>query len=158
MVMGAGIPRRRFLAGTSAAGAALAVPWFGDSRNTPAFLQQSTSTPAFQQSPPLRKFVQALRGLAEIPVAAPDDFPAPVTGVRHYSLSMVQFEDQLHPDLGPTTLWGYKPAVVPGGGDQPQRHLGGIIIANHGEPVQITFTNTLPPRSIIHQRTRGLAS
>jgi spore coat protein A, manganese oxidase len=140
-VMHGQITRRRFLADTAAAGAALVVPWYADSEM--AF--------AFSQSPALRKFVGPLRGIGPggIPVAAPDDFPAPVTGVTHYSISMTQFEDQLHPDLGPTTLWGYKPAVTLGGENQPQRHLGGIIIAHHNEPLQITFTNALPARHII---------
>lgn len=135
------ITRRQFLAGTVAAGAALAVPWYFDTRA--AF--------AFYQSPGLRKFAQPLRGVGPrgIPVAAPDAFPAPATGVTHYSLAIAQFTDQLHPTLGPTTLWGYHPAVPLGGGVQSQRHLGGIIVAQRDRPVQITFTNILPPKHIL---------
>ncbi len=129
------------MAGTVAAGAALAVPWYFDSRS--AF--------AFFQSMGLQKFVQPLRGVGPggIPVAAPDAFPAPVTGVTHYSLTIAQFTDQLHPNLGPTTLWGYNPVVPLGGGVQPQRHLGGIIVAQRGAPIQLTFTNTLPSKHIL---------
>jgi spore coat protein A, manganese oxidase len=134
------ITRRHFLAGTVVAGAALALPWYFHSR----------SALAFYQSTGLQKFVQPLRGVGPggIPVAAADTFPAPVTGVTHYSLTVAQFTDQLHPNLGPTTLWGYNPAV-PLGGTQSQKHLGGIIVAQRGTPIQLTVTNTLPPKHIL---------
>lgn len=101
---------------------------------------------AFSQSPGLRKWVTALRGVGPggIPVAAPDATPAPVTGVTHYTIGIAQFADQLHPDMGPTTLWGYNPTVPLGGGIQPQKHLGGLIVAQKGAPIQITFRNNLP--------------
>src|SRR6266571_2426605 len=63
--------------------------------------------------------------------------------------AIAQFTDQLHPTLGPTTLWGYKPTVALGGGAQPQKHLGGIIVAQRDKPIQITFTNTLPSKHIL---------
>jgi spore coat protein A len=135
------ITRRHFLKATAAAGVALAVPRYFDPR----------SALAFYQSTGLRKFAQPLRGVGPggIPVAAPDAFPAPVTGVTHYSLTIAQFRDQLHPHLGPTTLWGYNPVVPLGGGTQPQRHLGGIIVAQRGVPIQLTLTNRLPPKHIL---------
>jgi spore coat protein A len=135
------ITRRQFMAGTVVAGAALAVPWYFDTGS--AF--------AFYQSKGLQKFVQPLRGVGPggIPVAAPDAFKAPVTGVTHYSLTIAQFRDQLHPSLSPTKLWGYNPVVPLGGGAQPQRHLGGIFVAQRGKPIQITFTNTLPSKHIL---------
>jgi spore coat protein A, manganese oxidase len=135
------ITRRQFMAGTVVAGAALAVPWYFD----------TSSALAFYQSTGLQKFAQPLRGVGPggIPVATPDAFAAPVTGVTHYSLTTIgQFTDQLHPKLGPTTLWGYNPAV-PLGGAQSQRHLGGIIVAQRDVPIQLTFTNTLPPKHIL---------
>lgn len=133
--------RRQFLAKTATVGAALSLPW---SLGTKRAL-------AFYQSTGLQKFVQPLRGVGPggIPVAAPDAFPAPVTGVTHYSLTIGQFADQLHPALGPTTLWGYHPAVALGGGIQSQHHLGGILVAQRGVPIQLTFTNTLPPKHIL---------
>ncbi len=61
----------------------------------------------------------------------------------HYSIDIGQFEDQLHPDLpNATRLWGY-------GQGANWRHLGGIIATKRGDPVQITFRNTLPPTHII---------
>ena len=133
--------RRQFILGAAATGAALAVPWYFNGGT--AF--------AFYQSKGLRKFAQPLRGVGPggIPVAAPDAFPAPVTGVKHYSFTIAQFRDQLHPNLGSTKLWGYNPVVALGGGVQPQKHLGGIIVAQRGTPIQLTFTNTLPSKHIL---------
>jgi spore coat protein A len=39
-------------------------------------------------------------------------------------------------------LWGY-------GQNDNFKHLGGIIAARRGEPVQITFRNNLPPTHIL---------
>ncbi len=52
-----------------------------------------------------------------ISVAAPDVFPAPVTGVTHYSMNIGQFMDDIGGG-GSTTLWGFHPANPLGGGDQ----------------------------------------
>ncbi len=105
-----------------------------------------TPVQAFYQSPQIPLFGTVLRtiGPDQIPVAAPDPFPAPVTGVTHYTININQFTDQIAPPsagLGPTTLWGYDPAIplFPG----LQKHLGGIIVAQKGVPIQITFNNNL---------------
>jgi len=101
------------------------------------------------QATPLWK--TALRGVGPggIPVAAPDTALAPVTGVTHYTIAINQFSDQIHPTLGPTTCWGYHPALPLGNPSQPQTHLGGIIVAQRGVPIQITFRNNLPASHII---------
>ena len=106
---------------------------------------------AWYQSQPSPLWQTAFRGVGPgaIPVAAADALPAPVTGVTHYTLSMNQFTDQIHPTLGPTTFWGYHPNVALGGGLQPQKHLGGIIVAQKDVPIQLTFTNNLPATHII---------
>ena len=106
---------------------------------------------AWYQSQPVPLWQTAFRGVGPgaIPVAAPDPFAAPVTGVTHYTLAMNQFTDQVHPTLGPTTFWGYHPNVALGGGVQPQKHLGGIIVAQRNVPIQLTFTDNLPPTHII---------
>ncbi len=108
---------------------------------------------AFYQSMSLKKFGpgQALRGVGPggIPVAVPDVALGLVPSVPHYSINIKQYTDQLHPALGHTTLWGYDPVSPLGGGVQPQKHLGGIIVAHKGTPVQITFTNKLPPRHFL---------
>jgi spore coat protein A len=138
------ISRRKFLQAATLGAAATALPlkWLG--RGT-AY--------AFYQSRGLMKFGpgQVLRGVGPggIPVAAPDGSAAPVTGVTHYSIDIQQFTDQLHPDLDPTKLWGYNPIVPLGGGSQQAKHLGGILVADKGTPIQITFANSLPDNHII---------
>jgi len=104
---------------------------------------------AWYQTPSTPLWGTAFRGVGPggIPVAAPDGVTA--TNAAHYSINIGQFTDQVHPNLGPTTFWGYDPAVALGGGIQPQKHLGGIIVANKGQPIQLTFTNNLPSRHII---------
>ncbi len=132
------ISRRQFLKLGAIAGAGLVL---GANRLLDA-------PPAFAsyQTLPLRKFAQPLRGVGPggIPVATPDAFRAPVTGALHYTIGVRQYTDQLHPDLDPTTLRGFHPLLPLGGGAQPQKHLGGIIVAQKGQPVQITFRNKLP--------------
>jgi len=105
-----------------------------------------SSALAFEQSPEIPLFGTTLRGVGPggIPVAQPDATAAPVTGVTHYTIDIRQFQDQLLPGGFPkTTLWGYNPAVGLGGNNTPT-HLGGIIIAQKGQPIQVTFRNRLP--------------
>ena len=100
---------------------------------------------AFEQSPEIPLFKTTLRGVGPggIPVASPDPYPAPVTGVTHYTIDINQFQDQILPlGFGQTTLWGYNPAIGLGGNNTPT-HLGGIIIGQKGTPIQITFRNKL---------------
>jgi spore coat protein A, manganese oxidase len=102
---------------------------------------------AFYQSSGLTKFSQQMRSISRspadtgIPVAVPDGTTG-LNGAVHYSIDIAQFTDTLHPSLSPSTLRGYKPLNTLGG-TTVQRHLGGIIVANRGQPVQITFTNNL---------------
>ncbi|HEY3312644.1 MAG TPA: multicopper oxidase domain-containing protein [Anaerolineales bacterium] len=93
---------------------------------------------AWAQSDNLKKFVQPLRGVGEIPIAASDGTRTwGSTVATHYSIDIADFQDQLHPDLpNPTRLRGF------GQGDVAKfKHLGGIIAAKRDEPVQITFRN-----------------
>jgi spore coat protein A len=105
------------------------------------------------QSPGIQLFKTTLRGAGPggIPVALPSPSPAPVTGVTHYRINIIQFEDQIVPvssGLNPTTLWGYNPTRGLGGNITPT-HLGGIIVAQRGQPIQITFHNQLFSRQHI---------
>jgi spore coat protein A len=99
---------------------------------------------AMAQSANLKKFVQPLRGVGEIPLAASDGTSTwGSTTATHYTIDIGQFEDQLHPDLpNPTRLRGF-------GQDGNFKHLGGIIAAKRDEPVQITFRNNLPAEHIL---------
>ena len=100
----------------------------------------------FYQSPGLRKFIQPARTFTSadaLPLAASDGTVnwGSVTAT-HYTINIGEFQDSLHPDLGPTTLWGYSQGNV-------KKHLGGTIVAQQNAPVQITFVNRLPPVHII---------
>jgi spore coat protein A len=92
-----------------------------------------------------------LRGVGPggIPVAVPDLFPAPLTKAVHYTLNIGQYQDVLHPAMGGTTLWGYNPTRALGTTSWPQTHLGGIIVARRGVPIQLTFRNNLPSTPIL---------
>jgi spore coat protein A len=113
------------------------------------WLAGASPAAAFSESDRLRKFITPLRGVggAGIPLAQPDTKAQPwwQPGVTHYTIDIGQYEDQLHPDLpNPTRLWGF------GQGSAAHfRHLGGIIAAKRGTPVQITFRNHLPSRHIL---------
>ena len=133
------VTRRQFLKGATIAGVGMALPMKFGVRSAHAFYQSSTA---------IQLFGTTLRGAGPggIPVAAPDALSAPVTGVTHYTMNINQFTDSgvLPAGYGaPTTLWGYHPANPLGGGTQPQKHLGGIIVGNKGTPIQITFRNNL---------------
>jgi spore coat protein A, manganese oxidase len=110
----------------------------------------ANSVYGFAQSPALTKFIQPIRGLGGatgIPVAASDGTRSwPGVTATHYTISINQFEDLLHPELAnPTRLWGYGGLAT----GNVSRHLGGIIVAEKGKPVQITFQNNLPPTHIL---------
>ncbi len=146
------LSRRRFLQATVLTAAGLALPVRlnvqGPAKGRP--LVETRGAEAYNETSGLRKFVQPLRGVGPggIPVALPDSLPAPVTGVKHYTMNIGQYTDSLHPDLGPTTLWGYNPVIGLGGNTTPT-HLGGIIVAQKGVPIQITFRNNLPNHHIL---------
>ena len=94
----------------------------------------------WQSSPVLTKFMTELRAPGLIPVAQPDGtrrFTGSTLTANHYTIEINQFKDQLHPSLPPTTLWGYNPTLALGVAPSaivPQKHLGGIIIAQKGGP------------------------
>jgi spore coat protein A, manganese oxidase len=139
--------RRRFLQYTALASAGLAVAErFAFPNLAWAFYQSPGAPIPGQNWPGMAKYATTLRGVGAaggpntIPIAVSDGLSA-VTGATHYTQSIVEFRDQLHPVLNPTTLWGYNPASNSG----TARHLGGIIVAQKGTPVQLTITNKLPP-------------
>jgi len=138
-----GISRRDFIKYSMAAGAAAAIPWR-------MALAQAVTGPYGISSPNLTKFgganplnpAYSMRGIGGtgIPVAASDG--AGLGGSTHYTIQINGYTDLLHPELPPTRLWGYGQVGV-------NKHLGGIIVAQRGVPVQITFQNNLPPGQII---------
>jgi len=134
------ITRRQFLKGAMVAGAGLALP------TLPVKWNAGTAH-AFYQSPGIPLFGTTLRGVGPggIPVALPGILKAPVTGVTHYQMGIIEFQDQIVPPstgLGPTALWGFAPTRGLGGNIKPT-HLSGLIVAQKGVPIQITFHNLL---------------
>ena len=128
--------RREFIKTSAALGAGVMLG--GSWKFARAFYQ----TPA--NSIPL--FMNTLRGVGPggIPVAAPDAVQPTWAYGAHYTLDVRQYQDQILPSGPTTTLWGYNPVNPLGGGTQAQKHLGGIIVAKKGQPIQITFNNKLP--------------
>ncbi|MCX6548894.1 MAG: multicopper oxidase domain-containing protein [Acidobacteria bacterium] len=120
-----------------------------------ASVQAATPPPTWQSSPVLTKFMTDLRMPGEIPVALPDGtrtFAGSRLVASHYTIDINEFYDQLHPGMPPTTLWGYNPTRALGvavGTTPIQKHLGGIIIAQMGVPIQVTFRNNLPNKHIL---------
>ena len=108
-----------------------------------AFLALKRRGYSFSQSPPgLAKFPNGwnLQGLGPtgIPVASPDAAPIMYgsTRVTHYTLDARAYTQQLHPSLPNTLLWGY-------GQNGNHRHLGGVIVAQKNQPIQVRFNNLL---------------
>jgi spore coat protein A, manganese oxidase len=101
---------------------------------------------AAANSPNLRKWVQDIRGLTgadSIPLLQPSTDPH-FSNCNFYEVTAGEFMDQLHPDLGPTTLWGYWDSNT-----KVKRHLGGLVVARRGRASRLRFTNELPDRHII---------
>jgi spore coat protein A len=132
------LSRRSLLKAGALTGASMAVPFEWLSGASPG--RGATS------SDKLQKFIQPLRRpAADIPLAAPDTAAQKwwQPGVSHYTIDIGQFEDQLHPSLpNATRLWGF-------GQNGNFKHLGGIIAAKRGSPVQVTFRNNLPATHIL---------
>ena len=93
----------------------------------------------------MRKFVDGLPGLGAgavnnlgqyIPVAVPDTTTYP--GSDYYIIELGEYTEQMHSDLPPTTLRGYRQA----GG--VYNYLGPAIVAQKDRPVRILFRNLLP--------------
>jgi spore coat protein A len=141
------VTRRQFIRLSTIAGSSLLL-----APRLPGFSSVAHAAPT-AADPRDIKFKQNLRGVGPggIPVAVPD-------GVRkyddivadHYTIDINEFKDQIHPNLGATSLWGYNPRNALGVAGVPtQKHLGGIIIGEKGRPIQITFQNNLPNSHIL---------
>jgi spore coat protein A, manganese oxidase len=135
------ITRRKFLGISATALASTVLPWKFGMRDAYAFYQSPALIPLYGTN---------LRSIGTIGVAGQDidpitgiPIPAPVTGVKHYTINIDQFQDAgVCPALGPTTLRGFNPTWKIAG--ENNRHLGGIIVGEKGVPIQITFRNNLP--------------
>jgi spore coat protein A len=106
------------LKGGLIAGAGLAVaPWTSGTR---------------ADSPALEKYV----GRLPIPATAqPNQIE---DGIAHYRIVMTEFRRKVHPDLPPTTLWGYD-------GTWP----GPTLETRTGRPISVRWVNHLPNRHLL---------
>jgi spore coat protein A, manganese oxidase len=138
------VSRREFLKRSAIVGASLAVPF--------KWLSAAQAAYAYAQSGGLKKFIQPLRQIGtDIKLAVPDAVNPGwwQPGVTHYTIDIGQYEDLLHPDLpNETRLFGYGQGFDPGN-PHWTNHLGGVIAAKRGQPVQITFRNHLPAEHIL---------
>jgi len=147
-----GCTRRQFLGYSASAAALASLQW----KQMLMAAKPLALGPYGAVSPALTKFKDPMRGVGGtgIPLASPDLGPAPVTGVQHYTIDIGQFNDVLHsdfvtpgtaayvPGFPGTKLWGY-------GQGGNHKHIGGIIVAQRNDPLQITFNNNLPGLQII---------
>jgi spore coat protein A len=69
------------------------------------------------------------------PVAQPSHID---DGIAHHRIEMVQFRRKVHPQLPPTTLWGYDGAWP-----------GPTIEARAGRPVRVRWVNNLQSRHLL---------
>ncbi len=130
--------RRAFIKITALSGAALALPRFAQ---------------AFANSSQLQKWMQPIRGLGPGGIPVVSGIADPVfANTTLNQITIGEFPDQLHPQLGPTRLLGYRDTLAP-----VPRHLGGVIIATRGTANRIRFTNTLPATHILPVDTTILA-
>lgn len=67
-----------------------------------------------------------------------------LVGCDYYVIELGEFDEQLHPDLPPTRLRGYRQTNAPDPAINTFHNLGPLIIAEKDRPVRIRFINNLP--------------
>lgn len=114
------------------------------------------NTPNWANSPPLRKFIDALpvpkapgsQGTPTlgqyIPIAVPDTTTYP--GSDYYEIEVGEYNERMHSDLPipGTKLRGYRQTNGPLGGAQPFHSLGPLVVGTKGRAIRVKFTNSLP--------------
>jgi spore coat protein A, manganese oxidase len=128
--------RRAFLKTTTTAAGAMAaavgLPLFNHLREIVPALGRSSVNNTLRGSPLLAKFVDPL----PLPnVLKPVEW---IQGKPFYRLAMTQFQQQLHRDLPPTTVWGFQ-------GSYP----GPTIEARTDHPIVVQWINNLPTKHLL---------
>lgn len=101
----------------------------------------------FDQSPTnITKFAVTLPGLGPGGANNLGNYISVLTPLfgSNYQIVAKQFRQQVHPNLPPTTFFGYADATT-----VDSRYLGGVIVAKRGTPVNLKVTNHLPPLHIL---------
>jgi len=101
----------------------------------------------FDQSPTnITKFAVTLPGLGPGGANNIGNYIPVLTPIlsSNYSIVAKQYSQQVHPNLSPTTFFGYADATT-----FDSRYLGGLIVAKRGAPVNLKVTNLLPPQHIL---------
>jgi len=124
-----GISRREFIAATSSV-SALSLAGCASSTGSTGTPSQSPSTE--HSSPALEKW------LDEVPRPSVVKPAGTKGGNPYYEVEMREVEQKIHPDLPPTTVWGYD-------GQYP----GPTIEAQQGEPVYVRWKNKLPDEHLL---------
>ncbi len=155
---GTGATAEATLSGGSINGISVTAPGSGytapivvieDATGVDAFATAMLST---QLSGGIRKFVDALPGLGiananalgqYLPVAIPDTTTFP--DADYYEIELGTYSEQLHSDLPPTTLNGYRQTNTSDPTVSQFHYLGPMIIANKDRAVRIKFTNNKVP-------------
>jgi len=75
-------------------------------------------------------------------VGVPDTGAFP--GSDYYEIELGQYSEQLHSELQPTLLRGYRQTNTNDPAVSIFHYLGPIIVAQKNRPVRIKFTNNLP--------------
>ncbi|HET7325160.1 MAG TPA: multicopper oxidase domain-containing protein, partial [Halococcus sp.] len=120
--------RRRMLQTIGIGGAAaLAGCTIAAQPDTDLTVSEVSSASTTQSSPELEKWVD------EVPRPGVMEPTGTKNGQPHYEMEMGEFEQKIHRDLPPTTVWGYD-------GQYP----GPTIEAQQGEPIYVRWLNKLP--------------
>lgn len=122
------LTRRRLLQACAALGVTSAVPGYATA----------------ESGPDLEKFVQPL------PVPSVREPDGKRKGADYYEIPLREFERKVHPDLPPTTFWGFDGAVP-----------GPVVKARRNERIKLRFDNTdLPSEHLfdVDQRVDGTSS
>lgn len=126
---GTRLSRRGFIAATSSAGALGLAGCTGPTGRTASPSQGPSTAHA---SPDLERWVQ------DVPRPGVIEPVGTKNGNPYYEVEMREVEQTIHPDLPPTTVWGYD-------GQYP----GPTIEARQGDPVVVRWKNALPDEHLL---------
>ncbi|SDR25659.1 multicopper oxidase domain-containing protein [Natronobacterium texcoconense] len=103
-----------------------------NTHETPSETEAKPATVASHSSPDLEKWID------EVPRPGVVEPTGTKNGQPYYEIEMQEFEQELHSDLSPTTVWGYE-------GHTP----GPTIEAEQGEPIYVRWKNDLPDEHLL---------